>query len=437
MATIRKRGNKYQFTVSLGRGMDGKQIRESMTYTPTARTSRAIEKEVAAAAHDFEKTVKEGKYLTGEKISFEEFHEKYYLPQWSKNHLTLSQQEKYEDYVRRYGYPALKTLKISRIKPLHIQGIMESMQNAGYAPATMRDAHTALNSVFRYAYRMQIIQDNPCCRVELPKMNADIKLHYFTRDQALTFLDFLKEPFISTTAAHDRIDDTGKGYHVTEYTASYNTQYQFRVYFNLSIYGGFRRGELIALQWRDIDFKKSTISIKRAAAQAQTSHTVYIKEPKTKKSIRTIVMPSESMNLLREWKKRQRQLCLQLGSQWQGKRGREYDENFVFIQIGNGLMMHLDTPGQKFKKLIARYNEIIDYQIKEGSATEDDKLPNIRLHDLRHTSATILIGNGADIHTVAHRLGHSRVSITLDRYSHPLPENDKKAAAILEKVFAR
>ena len=437
MATIKKRGNTYQFTVSLGRGMDGKQIRETMTYTPKAKTPTKIEKEVAAAARDFEKTVKEGNYLSGEKITFERFHEEYYLPQWSQKHLTLSQQEKYEDYVKRQGYPTLRTLKIAHIRPLHIQAIMETMRATGYAPATIRHAHTALNSVFRYAYRMQIIQDNPCARVELPKMNADTNLHFFTRDQALAFLDFLKAPYISTTKAHDRIDDTGKGYHVTEYSASYATQYQFRVYFNLAIYGGFRRGELIALQWQDIDFKAATVSIRRAAAYADKSHTVYIKEPKTKKSIRTIVMPSESMNLLKEWKRQQQELCLQLGSYWQGKRGTEYDENFVFIQTDNGSMMHLDTPGQKFKKLIARYNKIIDDQIKEESATEDDKLPNIRLHDLRHTSATLLIGNGVDIQTVAHRLGHSRVSITLDRYSHPLPENDIKAAAELEKIFAR
>lgn len=437
MASIQKRGDKYFFTVSLGRGMDKKQIRETMTFTPTATTPRAIEKEVAAAAHDFEKAVKEGNYLSGEKISFEEFHKTFYIPQWSAVHLTPSQQEKYEDYVTRHGYPTLKTLKIAQIRPLHIQAIVEAMRKKGYAPATIRHAHTALNSVFRYAYRMQIIPDNPCDRVELPKMDADVKLHYFTRDQALAFLDFLKAPYVSTKKAHDRTDDTGKGYHVTEYKAAYDTQYQFRVYFNLAIYGGFRRGELIALQWRDIDFKASTISIRRAAAQAQTSHTVYVKEPKTKKSVRTITMPSESMNLLKEWKRQQQIICLQLGSYWQGKRGDEYDENFVFIQIDNGSMMHLDTPGQKFKKLITRYNEIIKDQIREDSATEDDLLPVIRLHDLRHTSATLLIGNGVDIQTVAHRLGHSRVSITLDRYSHPLPENDIKAAAELEKIFAR
>lgn len=435
MASIQKRGKTYFFIVSLGRGRNGRQIRETMTYTPKARTPRAIEKEVTAAASDFEKRVREGKYLSGERISFEAFVEDYYRPQWSAVHLTLSQQEKYQSCVSRYGYPTLRTLKIGNVRPLHIQSIIDQMRKEGLAPATIRHVHTAINSVFRYAYRMQIIETNPCDRVELPKNSADVSLHYFTRDQSLAFLDFLAEPFESTTAAHDRIDDTGKGYHVGQYTASYDTQYQFRVLFNLAIYGGFRRGELVALRWHDIDFEANTITICRAAAKA--TGVQYIKEPKTKKSIRTIKMPKESMNLLKEWKGRQRKLCLQLGTQWQGKRGSEYDDNFVFIQISSGKMMYIDTPSQKFRVLLLRYNKMIDDRIREGTATENDKLPLIRFHDLRHTSATLLIAAGTDIETIANRLGHSRVSITLDRYGHPLPENDEKAAATLERIFAR
>ena len=128
---------------------------------------------------------------------------------------------------------------------------------------------------------------------------------------------------------------------------------------------------------------------------------------------------------------------MHLGSKWQGKRGKDYDENFIFIQTASGKAMDLSTPTQKFPSLLKRYNAMIDKRIKEGTATEEDKLPIIRFHDLRHTSATLLIGNGTDIETIAHRLGHSRVSTTLDRYGHPLPENDVKAAQTLERIFAR
>ena len=154
-------------------------------------------------------------------------------------------------------------------------------------------------------------------------------------------------------------------------------------------------------------------------------------------------MTSESMGLLKEWKKRQQQICLQLGSQWQGKRGKDYDENFIFIQIDSGKAMYLDTPSQKFPKLIKKYNDSIDEKIKEASSEEEadklqaEKLPEIRFHDLRHTSATLLIADGIDVETVAARLGHSTVSLTLNRYGHALPENDLKAAQALERIFAR
>ena len=433
MASIQRRGDSYYFSVSLGRDMNKKQIRETKTYIPTAKTPKAIEKEVQAAARDFEREVREGRYLSGERITFEEFHKKYYEPQWGSVHLTQAVQEQYRDLVERWAYPVFKSFKMARIMPLHCQQIVDTMRNKGLAPKTIKKAFTAINSVFRYAYRMRIIQENPCERCELPKLKQDTGLHYFTLDQARTFLDFLSEPYQSTYKAHSRTDDTGKRYSVPEYTETHVMRYQFDVLFNLAIFGGFRRGELVAMQWRDVDFENRTISVQRAAAKIEGGQ--IIKEPKTQKSVRTVVMPSESMDLLREWKKRQRELYMQLGTQWKGKRGKSYDENFIFIQCDTGLMMYLDTPAKKFRQTIARYNEMIDRLIEEKKAIQTDRLPVIRFHDLRHTSATLLIAEGVDIETISHRMGHAHASTTLDIYGHPLPDRDEQAAATLEKLF--
>ena len=433
MASIEKRGDKYCITVSAGYDMSGKKIREKITYTPKARTPKAIAKEVQNAARDFEREVKEGRYLNAEKISFEKFVEEYWRPQWSTENLTLSCQEDYYDKIKRHAYPTLKTMKINRIMPLHVQSIIDDMKKRGLAPRTIKRAIVPINSVFTYAYRMRLIQENPCARCQLPKLEQDTDLHFFTLDQAKRFLDFLLQPYQSTHKAHTRIDDTGLSYKVPEYTENHFIQYQFRVLFELALQGGFRRGELIGLQWRDIDFNDNTIKIERAVAKVNGGQ--IIKEPKTKKSARTVVMPSESMAYLKEWKKRQQQLSFQLGRQWQGKRGKEYDLNHVFIQADNGLAMYLDTPSKKFRQTIKRYNAMIDQKIKNKTATENDKLPNIHLHDLRHTSATLLISEGMDIETVAERMGHAHASTTLDIYGHALPGRDQKAAAILDKLF--
>jgi integrase len=125
----------------------------------------------------------------------------------------------------------------------------------------------------------------------------------------------------------------------------------------------------------------------------------------------------------------EKELCLQLGTLWIGERGKKFDENYVFIQLDSGLPLHIDTPTHKFKEVIEMYNRTCE--------NEEDKLPLIHLHDLRHTSATLLISNGVDISTVSHRLGHKHTSVTLDVYSHFLPDKDEEASDTLERLLSK
>lgn len=89
--------------------------------------------------------------------------------------------------------------------------------------------------------------------------------------------------------------------------------------------------------------------------------------------------------------------------------------------------MHLSTPTHKFIEILDMYNN--------SCTREEDKLPRIHLHDLRHTSATLLLSENTDIETVSHRLGHSKASVTLDIYGHALPAKDQQAADVLEAMF--
>ena len=102
------------------------------------------------------------------------------------------------------------------------------------------------------------------------------------------------------------------------------------------------------------------------------------------------------------------------------------DDNTVFIADDGG-MMDISTIRKRFLSIVKRYNEQCE--------KESDRLPEIRLHDLRHTTASILLSQGCDIATISQRLGHSKVSVTLDIYSHALPENDQTAADILERML--
>lgn len=145
------------------------------------------------------------------------------------------------------------------------------------------------------------------------------------------------------------------------------------------------------------------------------------KKPKTNSSIRKISVPVSVMQLAKQYRKKQLQHKLSLGSDWQGK-------NYIFIQW-NGQQMHPDTPYKKFKKIIKRYNKTV--------TDKKDKLPDIPLHGLRHTSATLLISQNIDVKTVSNRLGHSQASTTIDIYTHALKQLDKKAAETLDELLVK
>lgn len=429
MASVKRKETKkgevyYLITVSMGRDSQDRQLFERTTYHPKAKTPRAIEKEVDQYAKDFENRVKNGEYYDGEKMTFRTFAETW-KEEWAVSHLTKSVLEGYLDTLERHIFPEIGNLIISKITPLRCQTIIRKLMEAGKKPKTVKRIFTAMRSVFVYAYRMNIIEENPCDRCELPRECADVSLHYFTLDQAKRFLNVaLTKEYTHTFKAHlSHNKITKEEMQISEYKQKTRIPLQFRVLFTLAIIGGFRRGELLGLTWSDIDEENHTISINKALANTKDGQ--ILKEPKTKKSIRLVTMPIGCFDLLADWKAEQRQKAHNMGSAWQGKHGKDYDDNFIFIQ-DNGLPMNLYTPTHKFKEVIDMYNSTVK---------EDDQLPIIRFHDLRHTSATLLLSENVDIATISHRLGHSRPSITLDVYSHSLFTKDITASKTLSLMF--
>lgn len=124
-----------------------------------------------------------------------------------------------------------------------------------------------------------MIDNNPCQDARKPKKKQEeTGLKYFTPEQSLMFLKSLNMSYEVTYKGHQRIDDTGKPYYVNEYTESYTVPTQYKVFYNLSLFCGFRKGETLALHWDDIDFKKKEISIAKSVGRTENGF-VY-KEPK-------------------------------------------------------------------------------------------------------------------------------------------------------------
>ena len=420
MASITNRNGSYRITVTSGTDVDGKKIRETITYKPTAKTPKAIEKEVQRFADEFEERVKNGKYLSGEKMTFAEVVESWKNDS-SYTDLTPSGQESYDDQLRLKIMPVIGNMKIAKISPIHIQKIRDNLIQDNYAPKSIRRTFTVMNSVFNYAVSLRITSENPCKAVRLPKNKTDKNLHYFTVDQAQRFMNSLSGEF--TVNHPEKIRTNGRI--IPAHSEIVTIPFQFQVYFTIAIHSGFRRGEMIALTWEDVDFDNRTISIEKAVARCRKEG-AYTKDPKTEAGHRTIKLPSICFDLLKEWKIRQKEESLLLGSDWKGYKRKQFDKNRIFIQK-NGLPMDLSTPTHKFKEIIEMYNNSVQ--------NDEDKLPDIRLHDLRHTSATLLLAYGADIETVSNRLGHSKASVTLDVYGHALKSMDSKASDLLESIF--
>lgn len=442
MANIKPRINKngdvtsYLITVTLGTDDKGKKIRKTTSYKPKAKTEAKSKKEVEEFAVMFERDIREGMICTdGDRLRFRDFVD-YWDDQWLSVRVMSGDMTQHcrEDYIRaleHYGVPAIGHMKLTEIRAIHIDKIVKSMLDSGKSPKTIRNTFNVIRASFDYAFKKTLIRENPCLRCNpLPKIKRGNELHCFTEDQVKRFLnDALTKEYEVKISGHKRkytvYNGTGDEFEVKPYSEHRSIALQFRVFFTLAVYGGFRRGELCALTWEDINDAEQTIRIDKAVSYSASDGQV-IKAPKTAAGSRTIKLPSVCFDLLQDLKLEQKKKALALGTAWRGKRGADYDKNYVFIQ-SDGERMNVQTPSAKFRKIITAYNKTVP---------DKDKLPMIRLHDLRHTNASHLVASGVDFETIARRLGHSKPSFTLDIYGHALPENDEKASEKLEQIFA-
>lgn len=228
------------------------------------------------------------------------------------------------------------------------------------------------SNVFEYARRLKIIKENPFRDVIKPRRQSKEKAkNYFEPDELKTFLATAKDTSLRDYAI-----------------------------FRTLAYSGMRIGELLALNWNDIDFKSNTINIDKTQAK-DDKNTLLIQRPKTASSRRVLDMDLETMKVLKQWK-------VQQASYWI-KRGKNVlsSTQLVFSDTRNQLQ-NQQTVGARLKVI-----------------REKSQVPKITLHGFRHTHATLLLSAGATVKEVQTRLGHSKVQTTLDIYTH-LTKQDQK-----------
>lgn len=426
MASIRERNGSYQITVSTGRDIYGKKLRETATFTPDpSLTPKKREKAVKDFAEEFERKVRNGKVLDGRKTTLKEYSDRWFT-EYAPQELQPGTIEKYQAEMEKV-LPELGHLKLDELKPSTLKSFFIAMTKdgarkdgkpGGYSKRTIAKTRNVLSSILRTATEDELIDHNPLDKVRVRAEDTAETLKFFTPDQAATFLEYIEKPYTVKSKGHKRIDDTGKEYTVGDYERTLEIPEQLRVLFNLAIYGGLRKGELLALEWSDIDFDADTISITKAVSVVNGKQIT--KAPKTKNSRRTVSIPHFLTQRLRELRRERLKYRLSVGDYWQGA-------EWVFVQ-DNGKQMSYSTPYSAFHDTIIRYNE---------NKKPDDQLPLIPFHGLRHTSATLLIASKQDVRTVSSRLGHAQASTTMNIYAHALKETDRKASNALESMLVK
>ena len=377
MANITKRNNSYSIRVSCGYNASGKQIFQSMTWTPEkGMTPKQVEKELARQVVLFEEECKKG-YQT-KAVKFETFCEEWF-EEYAKINLRNTTYERLLQ-LRGRVYKAIGHLRMDKITPRQIQAFVNTLAKDGanektgkpLAPKTIRHNLSLISDVFSYAVKMGVVSDNPCTKVTVPKAEQKEKKIY-TVEEVTKFLNLLE-----------------------------NESLKYRVFFNIAVYSGFRRGELLGLEWKDIDFENNVISVRRTSCYTSKKGT-YTDATKTRKSQRTIKFPQEIMNMLRAFKEEQDAEVLRLGDKWV-----ETDRLFV---KWNGLPMNNGTP-----------------YFWLGEFCEKHDLPFYGIHQFRHWFASALVNEGVDIVSVSGALGHSTVSTTSNIYCHLLESSRAKVS---------
>ncbi|WP_084262059.1 site-specific integrase [Ruminococcus sp. NK3A76] len=374
MANIRKRGNTYQIRVSCGYKLNGEQVVQTMSWKPPeGMTPKQAEKEVQKQAILFEEKCLRGQVTAN--VKFEEFAEQWF-EEYARLNLRKSSFERMRQVTQRV-YPAFGHLRLDRITGRQIQQFINELVLNGKnmqtgKPLSRKTAvhHLSfISDVFSYAVRMDIVSDNPCRKVYVPKGGKKEKEIYSIEEieQLFTLLE--------------------------------DAPLKYRTFFTLAVYTGFRRGELMGLEWKDIDFESGVVSVRRTSNYTVKTG-IYTDTTKTKSSQRSMKLPQLVLDILKEHKTEQDNERQKLGTKW-----FECDRLFV---TADGHPMHNNTT----------YNWLRKFCKKNDFPFRD-------IHSLRHFYASALINEGIDVATVSSALGHSAISTTI-----PVPNSNTIPVAV-------
>jgi integrase len=283
--------------------------------------------------------------------------------------------ERFEQFVRVHLTPALGKIKLAKLTPAHVRGLYRDRLNSGLAPRTVLHTHRVFSKALKQAAADGLIPRNPTAPVKPPQPRRE-EIRPLNREQVRALFE---------AASGDRLE----------------------ALYVLAVTAGLRRGELQALKWEDVDLEAGMIQVRRTLSEPKGGY--IFEAPKSGKG-RQIRLTQRASEALRSHRKRQLEEKLRVGGLWQ-------DHGLVFpSQVGTPLLG--GNLNRAFKALLQRAG-----------------LPEIRFHDLRHTCATLLLRQGVNPKFVQELLGHADISLTLNVYSHVLPDMGDAAAGAMDAAL--
>ena len=389
--SIEKRGkDSYRLVCTSGYDLQGRPIKHTKTIHGTKKDA---EIELAKFVAD----VQNGMVIDGKSLKFSEFTE-IWKREYGSKELAPSTYKRYCSLLDSRILPYLGHFYINKIKPTDIMQFYDLLSrdtqlvrlkgNNGaktlkpLSGKTILEHHRLIRAMLHKAVYWQLLVSNPAERVQPPKARKP-KRKYYDDEQCKVLLSNL-----------NNLDED----HI-----------KYKVAIILTVFTGVRLGELMGLEWNDIDFKTGIVSINRSS-QYLADKGVFTKTPKTESSIREVAIPDFVVSLLEEyklWYEKQKSIYAELWT----------NSNRLFVQA-DGKPMHPSTISKWFVRYVAQIG-----------------LPVINFHGLRHTNATLLISQNIDVAVVAARLGHAQITTTFNFYVHPIISHNRQAGSVLENLL--
>ena len=321
-----------------------------------------------------------GNYLAPDKTTFAEFAERWLTHM--KSQVSPKSHARYGELLRKNVVPLIGAVVLTKLKPVIIsEAYAKALENGrrdgtgGLSPRTVGHMHRVLRQALGDAVKWEMLHRNPADAVNPPKVERTV-MQTYNLDQTATLIDAMRGTRLLVPTM-------------------------------LAVLCGLRRGEVVALKWKNVDLAAGRLAVVESAEQVGTN--IRYKSPKSGNG-RQLVMSARLVDELRSHRMRQAEELLRVGV-------RLTDDTFVVAQV-DGSPIQPDTLTQDWTRKI-----------------EKTGLPVYRFHDLRHAHATHMLANGIHPKVASERLGHSKIGITLDLYSHVLPSMQEDAAERVDEAL--